>query len=563
MATLQEQIAQKWGQYGDWNAAGQNQTDALAKLLQANGVEDLSKFSLKARDWKHVVEPGMTSTTGDGSYDYWQDGGETGGTAYDAFYDGKQLGYLGDINDDGTYTAKTRDYGPEYADIGKLGSNDVAGNGSLLGWSANGHGNTSFSVVNGPDGQPVIVPVWGSSSQNTYNDARAIASMVATAFGAYYAPQSSIASGALQGQGTAVAASMLNPNATPDSTINAGLGGFVTGGIGGGIKTLGAEQGWSPNVTKAASNAATTAARGGDLRDVAGGAVSGGLLNFTGDPALDRAIAAGGSTLIRGGSGSDALRSGVLSGAPGLLSPGSSTNSFGDVSGDVSGDALSEDNIVRFDGGTTVGEDFDFDAWLQEQIDGSNRGTDPYQFNWEDFGVDPGTDYSNEGRNYPTTTSTQGPGGSPVNSGGGGTQPPPNPGATDWFKILAPLLGAAFGANSSRDQNQQIQREPWKPAQPYLEGLLKDGAQLYDQYKQQPFSQSQQAGYTNIGSLLDLVNNNAGGLLSGFRANASGANQFQRGTPGLLQGSSFNPTAEQWQPQGYGDMGMAQFRRGR
>lgn len=135
--------------------------------------------------------------------------------------------------------------------------------------------------------------------------------------------------------------------------------------------------------------------------------------------------------------------------------------------------------------------------------------------------------------------------------------------AAGWAKTLLPIAGAVTGAIDAGDKEQTSSRDPWAPAQPYLKGLLSDGAQLYDQYKQQPFSQSQQAGYTNIGSLLDLVNNNAGGLLSGFRANASGANQFQRGTPGLLQGSSFNPTAEQWQPQGYGDMGMAQFRRGR
>lgn len=346
-----------------------------------------------------------------------------------------------------------------------------------------------------------------------------------------------------------------------DALKSAAIGG-VTGAVGGGLSAYGV----NPIVSNAATGATGAALRGGDGKDILLGGATGALSGagnsgaFTGNQLVDRAIAAGGSTLLRGGSGSDALRNGVLSGANGLLSPGSSTKSFGDVSGD----ALSEDNIVRFDGGTTVGEDFDWDAWLQEQMDGSNRGTDPYQFNWEDLGVDPGTDYSNEGRNYPTTTSTQGPGGSPVNSGGGngstgpnggGTQPPPNSGAPDWSKILAPLLGAAFGANSSRDQNQTIQRAPWEAAQPYIKGLMADGAQLYNQYKAQPFNDAQKAGYNNMAGLLDLVNRNAGGLLSGFQANASGANQFRRGQPQGLIGSSFNPSPQEWNPQSYGRFG--------
>lgn len=131
-------------------------------------------------------------------------------------------------------------------------------------------------------------------------------------------------------------------------------------------------------------------------------------------------------------------------------------------------------------------------------------------------------------------------------------------------KGVAALLGAAAGAADSGDKSTSKTNDPWAPAQPYLQGLLSEGAQLYGQMKAEPFSQSQQAGYTNIGGLLDLVNKNAGGLLSGFQANASGANQFRRGQQQGLIGSSFNPTADQWQPQQFGDMGMTALRnRGR
>ena len=121
---------------------------------------------------------------------------------------------------------------------------------------------------------------------------------------------------------------------------------------------------------------------------------------------------------------------------------------------------------------------------------------------------------------------------------------------------LGGVLGAAAGALSSKDQEQTTSRDPWKPAQPYLEGLLREGADLYGQYKAQPFNGAQQAGYNNMAGLLDLVNKNAGGLLSGFQANASGANQFRRGVPqqGLI-GSSFNPSPQEWNPQSYGRFG--------
>lgn len=120
---------------------------------------------------------------------------------------------------------------------------------------------------------------------------------------------------------------------------------------------------------------------------------------------------------------------------------------------------------------------------------------------------------------------------------------------------VAALLGGVAGAKDGGDKTQSTNRDPWAPAQDFLKQQIGQGQQLSVQYQAQPFSGAQKAGYNNMASLLDLVNNNAGGLLSGFQANASGANQFQRGNPRGLIGSSFSPTAEQWNPQTYGRFG--------
>ena len=92
--SLEDQIRAKWGQYGDWKAADQDQVAALATMLRKNGIEDLSQFKLKAREYDI---PGRVQEGPNG------DVRELGrqGTAFDAYYGDKQIGFLGDINRDG------------------------------------------------------------------------------------------------------------------------------------------------------------------------------------------------------------------------------------------------------------------------------------------------------------------------------------------------------------------------------------------------------------------------------------------------------------------------------
>lgn len=113
----------------------------------------------------------------------------------------------------------------------------------------------------------------------------------------------------------------------------------------------------------------------------------------------------------------------------------------------------------------------------------------------------------------------------------------------NWLK----LAGAAAGAADAKDQTQTQSRDPWGPAQPYILEALQQGQKLNQQYQAQPFSPQQQTAYNNLGSLLNLANTNAPGLLSGFQANATGANNYDRSNPRkALLGSA--PMQGNWNP---------------
>jgi len=538
--TLEEQIRQRWGQYGNWQSADQNQAADLARLFEANGITDLSKLSFKKREYEAPgqeweTEAGMVRTD------------PAKRTTFDVLYGDQNLGFLGDINRDGSLSKLAKDYiadgsGPQLTDRGD--------NGPILGWSSRGGGNTNFNLVENPQtGEIVVMPNWGSSKTQTYNDLLGIASILGLAAGAYYAPAGgaagAAAQGGLQGYGLATGASLLG-DGDVNSTVNAGLAGGVTGAVAGGVKGYGQSQGWNPATTRAVTGGANAALRGGSgediLRGAAGGAISGGIgqlgQNYGWSPEATAAARGAAGAAVGGGDGRDILRgaatgyagsainnsargNGYLSGQdglqtePGFFAPGGQgydagggmdyfSSTFGDGSG------YTENAFGDTFGNTPINAQ---DYWgFDPSIYDMGGGYDSQQGSGIDWGslLSKGVDWLTQG------------GG----KDGKGASP------------LAMLLGGLLGAQGGKDQQQTSSRDPWAPMQPYLLGLAEDGRKLYNQYTQQPFSPAQQTAYGNVGGLLDVLNLNAGGLLQGMQANATGQNQFVRGQPRQLIGSA-------------------------
>lgn len=396
--SLEDQIRQRWGGYGDWKSAGQDQVTALAGLLRINGVTDLDKLQLKARDFTIKTPAGIV----DGEAPYAIEAGEQKGTAFDASYDGQELAFLGNVNRDGSVTKGARDAG-DAAEYGQLN------NGNQLGWSSQGDGATSFVVRMNEDGEPVIVPTWESSKAKTLEDVRGLATLAAVAVGGVMAAGSAGAgAGAAaggSGAGAGAAATGLNWSAigtaaAKSAAMNAGMTlvqggsfkdalksgaiGAVTGGVGGGLASAGV----NPIVAGAATGATGAALRGGSGKDILLGGGIGALSTyaktegFTGNSNVDQALVKAGTTLARGGSAKDAL----LAGGTNLLTSSSSGNRLD--GGSSIDEALNEDNIVRFDSAGANGmDDYDplydpsftnaFDAANGQAMDGGFQTGDP------------------------------------------------------------------------------------------------------------------------------------------------------------------------------------------
>ena len=83
------------------------------------------------------------------------------------------------------------------------------------------------------------------------------------------------------------------------------------------------------------------------------------------------------------------------------------------------------------------------------------------------------------------------------------------------MSLLGGLIGGALGLLGSKGSSSQASNEPWAPAQPLLQDLLKQGQGLNTYYQQNPFNSLQQTAYQNAFADIDNTRNSVmPGLLS-------------------------------------------------
>ncbi len=160
---LADQLRSTWPAT-NWVVAGVDRARELAEILDRANVTNLSAMRVKPqRGTVQVFEPSWQNIGGD----YMQGGEwvakEVDGYAFD--YYGRTIGYLGT---------------PDEPVFDSIFLPDKT-KGLLLAWSAEGHGNVGYVVKPDAQGLPMIVPVWGSSSeaQQIIDNVKTLASFVA------------------------------------------------------------------------------------------------------------------------------------------------------------------------------------------------------------------------------------------------------------------------------------------------------------------------------------------------------------------------------------------------
>jgi hypothetical protein len=134
-------------------------------------------------------------------------------------------------------------------------------------------------------------------------------------------------------------------------------------------------------------------------------------------------------------------------------------------------------------------------------------------------------------------------------------------------QIAGAVVGGLLGGGSSGGGTVSQDRNPWGPAQPWLQNLINQGQGLQSQYAANPFSQAQQTAYSNQNALSDAYRSMLPDLLKSIGnagsfdrtnplARPAGYNfnltpQFQRigaFAPGVMQTAIKQPVAQTYAP---------------
>jgi hypothetical protein len=277
---LAQQISEQWQGFGiNPEIKGINRANELAQILSNYGISDLSKIGIKQTPYEEMRGQNIGGESGEYIEELYK------GNRGQLTYGDQTFGRLGGFGSKG---------GQEFAAPQEYLTK--AGDGRYnLAYSAAGKGWTDYDVVVRPDGTPVIVPRWGSSSDIDPGLVKFL-SLAAIPF-------TGGLSSALAGAGLGTVGGQIAANAL----ISGGLGALagqdpLKAAIRGGV-TAGIGQFATPYLNELA-NTASQAVGGDMLGKIASGAVQG-----AGRSAIGAAIS--------GNSIADALLSGAVGGATG------------------------------------------------------------------------------------------------------------------------------------------------------------------------------------------------------------------------------------------------------
>lgn len=98
------------------------------------------------------------------------------------------------------------------------------------------------------------------------------------------------------------------------------------------------------------------------------------------------------------------------------------------------------------------------------------------------------------------------------------------PEAAPALPLVSTLAGALLGGGSSGGGTQTASKEPWGPAQPWLQNQITTGQNLQNYYQAHPLNSMQQQGYQNLAGSLDNWNSNVAPALQSVANRLMGSN---------------------------------------